>query len=233
MEAIVLAGGESLRMKPHFPWNKALLRFEEKTLLDKQILWLKTHGFEHVVVATDESTYNRWTEVSSLWRKGVDIYIDVSLEWKKLGTSGAVFRAMDYIDSDRVYIMNVDDLLLDFNPNILYSMLQRGAIVVLHKPRIGFGLARIKNGLVRRFQEKPTVKYWVSCGHYLFKKETIRDYFKVEGDLEREVLPKLARDKKLQGYKYYGEWITVNTYKDYLNALDRLNLKKKTLYYTY
>ena len=228
-EAIILAGGQSLRMKPYYPWNKALLKIGEQTLLDRQICWLLDHGFDHIVIATTEDILNRWHEINPVdnWSS-----IDVSLEWKKLGTSGAVFRAMDYVTSDVVYIMNVDDLLLDFSPSVLYNELNRGAIVVLHKPRIGFGLARIKNGLIRRFQEKPTIKYWVSCGHYLFKKETVRDYFKVEGDLEREVLPVLAKEKQLQGYKYHGRWITINTWKDYIAALETLGLLSCTEIYS-
>ena len=229
-EAIILAGGESLRMKPYFKWCKTLLKFGQETLLDYQIRWLIENGFEHIIVATTEETLNKWHKVTTSY--SVYDYLDFSLEWKKLGTSGAVLRAGDYLNSDRVYIMNVDDILLDFNPNILYCELERGGIITLHKPKIGFGLVRMRNGLITRFQEKPYIKYWVSCGHYLFMKNIIRDYFVEQGDLEKEVLPKLAKEKKLQGYKYTGRWITINTWKDYIEALKNLNLLSRTEIYS-
>ena len=221
MEAIILAGGQSLRMRPEWKWSKALLMFGKYPLLDMQIFWLQSHGFDHIVIATDEKTYKIWSLIS---KTSGDI--DVSLEWKKLGTSGAVLRAADYVSDRKVYVMNVDDILIQYRPGELYNSLERGGIVALHKPKIGYGLARVKNGLITRFQEKPTIKYWVSCGHYVFKREVIRDYFSLEGDLEREVLPILAREKQLQGYKIKTPWITINTYKDYLEALDRLKFKR-------
>ena len=228
-EAIILAGGQSLRMKPYFKWNKALLRFGEETLLDYQIRWLEKNGFEHVIIATTESTVNKWYRLTTYQ---FDVTLDFSLEWKRLGTSGAIYRATNYVHTDKVYIMNVDDILLDFNPNVLYKELERGGIITLHKPKIGFGLVRMRNGLIIRFQEKPYIKYWVSCGHYLLKKITIRDYFVEQGDLEKEVLPKLAKEKKLQGYKYTGRWITINTWKDYIEALKNLNLLSRTEIYS-
>jgi len=221
LEAIILAGGQSLRMRPEWKWSKALLMFGKYPLLDMQIFWLQSHGFDHIVIATDEKTYKIWSLIS---KTSGDI--DVSLEWKKLGTSGAVLRAADYVSDRKVYVMNVDDILIQYRPGELYNSLERGGIVALHKPKIGYGLARVKNGLITRFQEKPTIKYWVSCGHYVFKREVIRDYFSLEGDLEREVLPILAREKQLQGYKIKTPWITINTYKDYLEALDRLKFKR-------
>ncbi len=225
-EAIILCGGKSLRMKPFYKWNKGLLPLGKYTLLSRQILWLSKHGFNHIIIATNEETWNKWRERDFLITE--EAWIEKSLEWKKLGTSGAVLRAGDLLHSDKVYVMNVDDIILDFNPLELYNELERGGIIALHKPKIGFGLVRMKNGLITRFQEKPYIKYWVSCGHYVFRRDIIRDYFVEIGDLEKEVLPRLAKDKLLQGYKIRKEWITINTYKDYLNALDRLKLKKMT-----
>ena len=219
-EAIILAGGDSMRMRPEWKWSKALLMFGRYPLLDIQIFWLQEHGFDHIVVATDERTYRLWSIISKATGD-----IDVSLEWKKLGTSGAVLRAGDYISDRKVYVMNVDDILRQYSPMELYNSLERGGIVALHKPKIGYGLARVKNGLVTRFQEKPTIKYWVSCGHYVFRRDIIRDYFTLEGDLEREVLPVLAKERQLQGYKVRTPWITINTYKDYLETIKTLRFK--------
>lgn len=218
--AIILAGGEALRMKPEVSFNKALLQIGRKTLLSYQIEWLHKHGFESFIVATDENTYNRYLEKDKRFIKGK--MIDFSLERKKLGTSGAILNACEYTSAKKLYVMNVDDILLNFNPKDLYKALTRGGIIALSKPRIGFGLVRMRNNLITRFQEKPTIKYWVSVGHYVFKRNVIKNYFLSEGDLERKVLPKLAKEKLLEGYKIKTPWNTINTYKDYLTVLKAL-----------
>ena len=222
-EAIILAGGLSLRLKPHTWTDKPLLKFGDKTLLEMQIDWLFKKGFEHVVIATTPSISDK----INLNHEYLD-KMSLSLEYNKLGTGGAIFRAMDWISSKKVYIMNVDDLLLNFNPMLLFQEHKKGGIVCLHKPKIGYGLARLRNGMIIRFQEKPTIKYWVSCGHYVFDRKTIADYFPIKGDFEPNVLPILAKERLLYGYKYHGEWITVNTYKENLEALEKLKYIKWT-----
>jgi len=218
--AIILAGGHSLRIRTEESYNKALLQVGNKTLLSYQIEWLRKHGFEHFIVASSEETYNRYLEKDERFTK--DKIIDFSVEKKRLGTSGAVLSACNYTSAKKVYIMNVDDILLDFNPRDLYDSLTRGGLIVLSKPRIGFGLVRMRDNVITRFQEKPTIKYWVSVGHYTFKKDIIRDYFLEEGDLEKKVLPKLAKERLLEGYKIKTPWYTINTYEDYLTTLKTL-----------
>jgi NDP-sugar pyrophosphorylase family protein len=207
-EAIVLAGGQAKRLKPFTDIPKPLLKLNDKYLLDYQIEWLMSKGFEHIVVAIDKEAYDKWdTKIQYLGR------VENSIEYDRLGTSGALKKAMEFIESDLVYVMNVDDLLLDFNPNELYTILSKTGIVVLHQPKIAFGVARIRNNTVLRFQEKPYLKFWVSCGHYLFRKE-IQKLLPEKGNFEQIVLPYLAKTQRLQGYKYKGRWFTINSLKD-------------------
>jgi glucose-1-phosphate cytidylyltransferase len=118
--------------------------------------------------------------------------------------------------------MNVDDFIFNYNPLEMYNQEIRGGIVALSKPRIEFGLVRMKNGFVYKFEEKPYLKEWVSCGHYMFKRRIVRDYFPEIGDIEHEVLPVLAKERLLLGYKIKNNWLTVNTWKDYQRLLQML-----------
>ena len=205
-EAIILCGGTGWRLKPHTWVPKPLLPLKEEstkyTLLDLQIEWLKKHGFEGIVLATNQKfeTKHQVTQV---------------VENKKLGTGGAVKNAAQFIDGNEVYVMNVDDIV-SYNPKELFRYSDAGAAILLAKPRIGFGVVKTENSFVVGFEEKPIVDFYVSAGHYVFKKKIIEDYFPEVGDLERETLPILAKKRLLRGMKLEGEWYTINTYKDYL-----------------
>jgi NDP-sugar pyrophosphorylase family protein len=207
-EAIILAGGKSKRLKPFTDISKPLLKLNNKYLLDTQLEWLESKGFDHVIVAIDWETFSHWNT-----RKEYLSLAEVSPETDHLGTSGALRKAVEYVDSELVYVMNVDDILLDFEPSELYLTLNKSCIVVLHQPKIEFGVARIRDNTILRFQEKPYLKFWVSCGHYLFQKDIIKT-FPESGNFEELALPKLAKDRKLQGYKYKGRWYTINSLKD-------------------
>lgn len=223
-EVIVLAGGNSDRMKPYIQFNKALLKIGKKSLLTYQLEWLAGYGFDHFVIATNEEIHDQWCAKEQVL-SGKLSNLDISLECKKMGTAGAVRRASEYVKEDKIYVMNIDDILLSFNPVMLMDSLKKNGIVALGKPMIGFGLVRLRGDMITRFQEKPTMKYWVSTGHYTFAKDAIDSYFPEEGDLEKEVLPVMVKDKVLQGYKIKNGWHTINTVKDYLMLCKTLSLE--------
>lgn len=205
-EAIILCGGTGWRLKPHTWIPKPLLPLKEtpskSTLLDLQIGWLKKYGFEKIVLAS-----NQHLEVSH--------NVVQLIEKEKLGTGGAVKNALKAVSGDQVYVMNVDDIVT-YNPQKLFEYSDAGAAILLARPRIGFGVVNLENEYVIGFEEKPLLDFYVSAGHYVFKRKTIEEYFPDFGDLEREVLPVLAKKRLLKGMKLDGEWYTINTYKDYL-----------------
>jgi len=219
-EAIILCGGTSWRLKPHTWIPKPLLPLKEKpnkqTLLDLQIEWLKKNGIKKIVLATNQ---NFETKYDVVW----------VVEKQKLGTGGAVKNALKFIDENEVYVMNVDDMV-SYNPKELFSYSDVGAAILLAKPHIGFGVAKAENSFVIGFEEKPKVDFYVSAGHYVFKRRIIEEYFPDIGDLERETLPVLARNRLLKGMKLNGEWYTINTYKDYLTVKHLLENEKIKLF---
>ena len=207
-EAIILCGGTGWRLKPHTWIPKPLLPLLEtptkKTLLDLQIEWLRKHGFERIILAS-----NQHLETS---HEVIEV-----IEEEKLGTGGAVKNALREVTEERVYVMNVDDIV-SYNPQSLFEYSDAGAAILLARPHIGFGVVKLEGDFVTGFEEKPLLDFYVSAGHYVFKREIIEKYFPDRGDLEREALPILAINKLLKGMKLEGKWYTINTYKDYINV---------------
>jgi len=204
-EAIILAGGEGWRLKPETWTPKPLLKINKETLLDKQISWLKTRGFQNIIVASDKDGLTT-------------LDVEYSVETNKLGTGGATKRAFQKIKGNIAYVMNVDDLVF-YNPEELFDYAGKGAAVLLAKPMLPFGKVTLQNDRnVIRFERNPTLDFYVSAGHHVFKRKIVERHFPDQGDFEFSTMQILADKRMLLGYIYDGLWLTINTMKDLMKA---------------
>jgi len=66
---------------------------------------------------------------------------------------------------------------------------------------------------VERFEEKPVIRnYWINAGFFIFNHEVFNQW---EGtNLERDVLPALARKRQLGVFQHDGFWKSMDTSKD-------------------
>lgn len=204
-EAIILAGGEGWRLKPATWVPKPLLKINKNTLIDHQIEWLSSHGFDNIIVASNRSDLTKQP-------------VTYSLEKENLGTGGATKKAFELIKGKVAYVMNVDDLVF-YDPNELFDYAGKGAGILLSKPQIPFGKVTLANGIdVIRFQRRETLDFYVSNGHYVFKRSVVEQLFPDNGDFEFTAMQRLADKKMLQGYTYHGMWFTLNTMKDLMDV---------------
>jgi NDP-sugar pyrophosphorylase family protein len=200
-EAIILAGGEGWRLKPATWVPKPLLKINKNTLIDHQVEWLRSHDFENIVVASNRTDLTKEA-------------VTYSTEEKSLGTGGATKKAFEHIKGKVAYVMNVDDIVF-YDPNELFDYAAKGAGLLLAKPQIPFGKVTLENGVsVIRFQHRETLDFYVSTGHYVFKRAVVEKLFPDKGDFEFTAMQRLADKKMLQGYTYHGMWFTLNTMKD-------------------
>jgi len=193
MEAIILIESSNL----------ANIDLGYYNLLSYQVKWLNKNGFNKIILASKEF------EVSSY----ILSLIEFSKEPYKLGTGGAITYASRLLEGDEVYVMNIDDIVF-YNPRMLYVDTEYSSMILVSKPRIRYGKVKLRKNMVIRFQEKPYVDMYVSCGHYYFKKHIIDKYFPDYGSLEEDVLPILAKERLLGSYKFQGTWISINNYRD-------------------
>jgi D-glycero-alpha-D-manno-heptose 1-phosphate guanylyltransferase len=200
-EAIILAGGEGWRLKPSTWVPKPLLKINKNTLIDHQIDWLRSHDFEKIVVASNRTDLTKEP-------------VTYSTEENSLGTGGATKKAFEHIKGKVAYVMNVDDIVF-YDPNELFDYAAKGAGILLAKPQIPFGKVTLENGVsVIRFQHRETLDFYVSTGHYVFKRDVVEKLFPDKGDFEFTAMQRLADKKMLQGYTYHGMWFTLNTMKE-------------------
>jgi D-glycero-alpha-D-manno-heptose 1-phosphate guanylyltransferase len=204
-EAIILAGGEGWRMKPDTWTPKPLLQINKQTLIDHQIGWLKNHGFDNIIIASNRGDLTKQS-------------VQYSIEKDNLGTGGATREAFNQIQGEIAYVMNVDDIVF-YDPNELFDYAGKGAGILLAKPVLPFGMVSLQDGIdVVRFQHRAGLDFYVNAGHYVFKKAVVKKYFPEQGDLEFTAMQRLADKKMLQGYTYHGMWFTLNTMKDLIQV---------------
>ena len=218
-EAIVLCGGEGWRLRPDTWIPKPLLKISgQESLLDRQIGWLLEHDFTKIILAANRS----FPESTFFTNPNVQPCI----ERRKLGTGGAVKRAVTLINTEKVYVMNVDDIVF-YGPKKLFEYSAEGAAMLLAQPQLPFGKTTLQKDNVTKFEDRPTLNIWVNAGHYVFSREIIKQYFPEEGDFEPKTMQELAEEKCLRGLKYSGDWLTLNTTKDLIRIRDYFDSRQE------
>jgi len=211
MDCIILAGGKGSRMEDSLP--KALVQVKEKPILSYQIEYL-SNKIDKIILALG---FKAQQIIDYVQKNYPDKNIEFSVEDKKLGTGGAIKKALALVSSPKVLVLNCDDIT---NINIKeLEQLRENTICVAH-PQLPFGLVKEKNGYAV-FTEKPTLSDWTSCGWYLFNKKKIINLLPDVGNIETEVFPYI----KLKLYKHQGFWRSFNTKKD-IEEFEKENLPK-------
>jgi len=225
-ECVILAGGKGLRLKGSVDVPKPFLvvRAETgETLLDAQLKWLVAYDFEHIILAISRENYKYLrTNYSKIL---TEPSIDFSIEEENLGTGGGLKKALSLVETPDFYCFNVDDVAF-YDPNELFIAQKHLNAILVKQAILPFGSVIFDfTGKVTTFEEKPQLDKFVSCGHYVFNKKLIETSLPDEGDLEQTLLNELAHLGQLYSYTLKGKWITINTYKELLEARGRMKLE--------
>ena len=214
VNAIILAGGQGLRIRGETEIPKPLLPLGKETILSKQARWFLSKGFEKIFIVASPEVADGDTKLET------ENQVQIIVEKERQGTAGAMKLGMENA-GEIYYLCNVDDLVQDSIPMKLVEKAEKfGAAILAGKPRLQFGRIYSRGDLVLNFKEKPGLDFWVSCGHYAFNLNKMNGIeIPSQGSLEETVLPKLSKARKLAIEKYRGKWITISNYKDYMELL--------------
>ena len=222
--AVVLAGGEGLRLRPLTDERpKAMIIAAGKPLLEWILGWLGRNGVDRVVIGVAHKKEKIIDYFGDGDRFGVTI--DYSIHTVEGGTSEGFRLAIQrHIADDTFLAMNGDELT-DVNVSDLADFHQSNggiATIAVGPLRSPYGLVELEGKDVVSFREKPVLRsHYVSIGTYVFSR-SILDYLPERGDIERTTFPSLASMRKLKAYVHNGFWATVNTVKDLEDVEDQL-----------
>ncbi len=219
MKAVILSGGQGLRMRPlteDVP--KMLVPVGGRPIAEHQIDWLTGSGGVDGLIFACGYKWQRIKEHFGVSYKGVKV--DYSVEEESLGTGGAIKRAITQFGLDDEFIAVNSDVMTDLPLKRLVEAhhstgdIAATMLVVPYKSRFGVvHIDRLK--MVRGFEEKPAFPdVWINGGVYVLNKRKCLKYLPEVGDIERESFPKMVGHGELMSYPYYGEWYVIDSLKD-------------------
>ena len=217
MKAIILAGGFGKRLRPLTDNRpKPLIEILGKPILSWQLMWLKKHRIEEIILCISYMKEKIKQFVGNGERFGVKV--DYSIEEDPLGTGGALKNAESLLsNSERIIVLN-GDVLTDLDPLALNGVLSEHligsmAVIPLRSP---FGIVTTSSkNIIEGFREKPLLEdYWINGGVYCLNPE-IFEYLPEKGNIEKTAFPQLSKEGKLIVVKYQdGFWKSIDNHKD-------------------
>jgi len=241
MKAIILAGGKGTRLYPvTLETPKPLLTVRKKPIINYLIDMFRRHGVHDIkiVVAKDHlEDFQWWLKRYGDHLSGVNISFEV--EDEPMGTFGSLAHKLtDWIGLDDFFVTNADELKevdLDELMNVHAAAGADATIALAHvnNPK-EYGVAVTEGYLIKEFIEKPQnpPSNYISSGLYLLSPRVF-DYIWQEVEdgkkflmIEKDVFPKIAKENKLAGYKFTGQWYDCGTIERWEIAIKNWQNKK-------
>ena len=166
MQAIILAAGEGVRVRPLTRSRpKAMIPVANRPIIEYVIDALLKNGIRDIVVVVG---YRK--EQVTRFLNGLDVPIEVVVQEKQLGTAHALQCAESKITGD--FLVLPGDNYIDPQSIARIKDIPNAILVKEHPNPSNFGVVLLNNGLVTDIVEKPehSPSFTVSTGIYSLKK---------------------------------------------------------------
>jgi len=227
MQAIIMAGGKGTRLRPYTNiLPKPLLPIGNKSILDINIKQLALSGVDNIIIAVGYLGELIEAVIGNGNKYGIKI--NYSYEDEPMGTVGGL-GLMKSLLEDQFIVMNGDILHnLDFDhlfEKHIYSKKQVTITTYSQQHTVRLGVLEIQDENIIKYVEKPTNKYIVSIGIYVFNKYVIDMFVKEKEFLDFPTLINILiqNQEKINSYMHDGLWIDIGTSEEYLNLIENLD----------
>lgn len=222
MKAILLAGGKGLRLAPYTTiLPKPLMPIGNQPILEIVIRQLARAGFNDITLAVGHLAELIKAYFGDGSKFGVQL--TYSREETPLGTAGPISLVPNI--TDPFLVMNGDLLsTIDYAALLAYHR-QRGAIATLtayaRDEKIDLGVIHSDNdNWLTDYVEKPTYRYYVSTGIYIFEPSIVSYIpFGERLDLPELILNLVRHEERVNIYKFEGYWLDIGHPGDYEKAI--------------
>ncbi len=195
MKAVVLAGGEGLRLREIIrDIPKPMAPVAGRPFLEYVIAQLRRWNFSEIILATGYKS----SAIESFFGDGsrCGVRIRYSREDAPLGTGGALRLALQLVDDDPFVLLNGDSFAdVNFDELLAFHSSHRAVCtvgLVSWGDASRYGKVEVNdNGEVTAFIEKAPGVGYINCGIYAFGRSIRENLPPYSGSLEREVLPSL------------------------------------------
>ncbi len=232
MRVVILAGGKGVRLAPLTEViPKPLVPLGGRPVMEIVIRQLKAQGFRRITLAVGYLSELIRAYFQDGHRWGVEI--DYSYEAEPLGTAGPLALIAGLTET--FLVINADVLSnIDYHQLVRYHRRQGGiaTISAFERPlKIDLGvIVKDGGGRIRDYIEKPTRRYLVSMGIYVFEPESL-DFIRGQGYLDFPDLVKLflKAGQPVNYYLFPGYWLDIGRHEDYAQAAADFDRLKKEL----
>ena len=213
MRAVILAGGKGTRLRPYTTvLPKPLVPVAERPILELVIRQLARNGFRRIDLSVGHlgaliKAYFDQIELP----KGVDLHY----VWEDvpLGTAGAL-RMIEGLD-EPFLAMNGDVLTtLDYGQLMRFHRGHDAALTIAtHRQNVDIDLGVIESddGFVTEYVEKPTMRFDVSMGVYVYDPDVLELIPDRRFDFPDVVKALLDADRRVAAYTGPGVWFDIGT----------------------
>ncbi len=220
INAVLLVGGQGTRLRSIIgAYPKPLAKFGSLNILDLILKYLDSvEAIDKVILATG---FMKEEFLNYKYEK-YHFSLEFSSESQPLGTAGAVYNAIVKVNSDYILIINGDTFCQFTLPHKL-NLEDDGYIFVRKssdEERYGYITTCPDKKYLLKFNEKVCGNSnFINAGVYLFKRDLINDYGRLNQSMETEFIPKLLQvGKKIQVVECFGKFTDIGIPSSFMEA---------------
>jgi NDP-sugar pyrophosphorylase family protein len=213
MRAVILAGGKGTRLRPYTAvLPKPLVPVADRPILELVIRQLARNGFTRIDLSVGHlggliKAYLDHVELP----EGIEV--EYVWEDEPLGTAGALRRIGDL---DTPFLAMNGDVLttLDYAQLMRFHNGHEAPLTIAthgKKVDIDLGVVHSDDGFVTEYVEKPSMKYDVSMGVYVYDPEVLELIPERRFDFPDVVQALLGAGRKVAVYTGPGVWFDIGT----------------------
>ena len=223
LHAVIMAGGKGTRLKPYTAClPKGMMPIADRPNIEILLRQLKYFGFERVTISTGHMAGILQAYFSAHPIPG--LAIDYTEEKTALGTVGALRLVKDV--QQPVLVVNCD-VVTDLNFGEVYKVHRAGSsavtiVLMRHAHVLPLGVVEVDaDGLIRSFDEKPTLDFLVNTGIFVLEPRVIATIEAgVEYGFDRLAAEIMAEGAQVASFIHEGSWFDIGSSTEYYLAQD-------------
>ncbi len=224
-KVVILAGGKGTRLRPiTYELPKALLPIHDKTMTEHLFDLFRKYEIKDIILAIGHMREKIKKAYGNGDRFGIKLsYIEES---SPLGTAGCLRKAKKLLGE--TFIVSNGDELKNVDIEEMYKVHKENnalatiALTTVEDPS-AYGVARLSGSRILEFVEKPSKgnapSNLINAGFYIIEPEVVDMIPSGFSMLEKDVFPKLAKQGRLFGYPFSGQWFDTGNIQRYERAL--------------
>jgi len=221
LDAIIMAGGEGLRLRPLTEKTpKPLLHIGDKPILEYIVDRLVQYGINYVSISVNYLA----GQIIDHFKDGSEKNITISYlkESEKLGTMGAASLVEEF-HNDEVLVIN-SDLLTNINFENFYRAFKDAdadicVASIPYNVNVPYAIFDISEDRIMSLKEKPTFTYYSNAGIYIVKSKYLRNIPKGVFYNATDMIESLISDnKKVIYYPMLEYWLDIGKFDDFTKA---------------